>query len=313
MIIYGVRTSLSVAMVAMVNSTEETSLNATENFVACSNLLSNGVNERNLEFQGVKYDWDSTTQGLIFTSFNYGYLATLLLGGVLSEKFGTKWLFGISILMTSCLYLLIPIAASWGSAAFIAIRVLAGITEGVTLPTINLAMSNWSPTSERSRILSIINSGIPAAVVISMPLSGFLGFALCLIAVTQSGCRPELIIGFLCLAMFLSGLVYPGYKVAHIDMSPNHSGVLCGISTTVALLGGSFSPTIAGWLTESGDTLENWNKIFYITCAIYIASGVFFVIFGSAELQSWDAGKTDIVTDSKIENNPSSEEFQERQ
>ncbi|CAL1268935.1 unnamed protein product, partial [Larinioides sclopetarius] len=443
MILYSMRASLSVAMVALVNSPEKTSLNATEKFVTCSNLLNYEVNERNFDFQGVKYDWDSTTQGLIFTSFNYGYVPTLLLGGVLSEKFGTKWLLGTSVLMSSFLYLLIPVAASWGSNAFITIRVIAGLTEGVSAPLLTLALSNWSPTSERSRIVSIIFAGVPVGMVIGAPLSGFLcsidflggwpsvfylfgiigfvwflfwiilmsekpeghpsiseeellhiqrgkcdkpqtnhevpwkdiflslpmwatciamtgnifgfiflstdlpkyykailhvnirkggfisalpyvveffslilcayiadklrewnkmsittirkifnsvglfGFALCLIAITQSGCRPELIIGFLCLAMFSNGFLYSGHRAAIIDINPKHSGVVCSIANAFSLISGSFSPTIAGLLTESGDTLENWNKIFYITSAVSIGCGIFFVIFGSAELQSF--------------------------
>ncbi|CAL1268938.1 unnamed protein product [Larinioides sclopetarius] len=142
---------------------------------------------------------------------------------------------------------------------------------------------------------------------------GLFGFALCLIAITQSGCRPDLIIGFFCLAMFSNGFLYPGYRTAAIDINPKHSGVVSSIVNAFSLICGSYSPTIAGLLTESGDTLENWNKMFYLTSAVSILCGIFFVIFGSAELQAWGTEKTDIIVDCEIENNPFSEERQERQ
>lgn len=55
------------------------------------------------------YDWDETTQGLILSSFYYGYVLTHIPGGVLAEKFGGKYTLSLGILSTSIFTLLIPV------------------------------------------------------------------------------------------------------------------------------------------------------------------------------------------------------------
>ncbi|CAL1268941.1 unnamed protein product, partial [Larinioides sclopetarius] len=123
---------------------------------------------------GVKYNWDSKTQGIILSSFYYGYVATQLPGGIFCDKFGATRLFGGGILVTSVLYLLIPLAATWGVLAITVIRILEGLGEGVTFPAITQLISNWSPRLERSRISSFINCGIPIGNIIGSTISGFL-------------------------------------------------------------------------------------------------------------------------------------------
>lgn len=47
--------------------------------------------------------------------------------------------------------------------------------------------------------------------------------------VTLSGCRPQLIIALVCLAMALHGFAFSGFHVTHIDMSPDFAGSDAGI------------------------------------------------------------------------------------
>ncbi|GFT76810.1 hypothetical protein TNCV_1419401 [Trichonephila clavipes] len=77
-------------------------------------------------FYGEQYNWDSKVQGLILGSFFYGYIATQLPGGILAERIGAKWLYGGGTLVTAVFSLLTPLAASWGTATFITVRVLEG-------------------------------------------------------------------------------------------------------------------------------------------------------------------------------------------
>jgi len=62
----------------------------------------------------------------------------------------------------------------------IALRVLEGIGEGVTFPSMHALLSCWIPPLERSRAVTFIYSGAQLGTVIAMPLSGYLcdhGFA----------------------------------------------------------------------------------------------------------------------------------------
>ena len=80
-------------------------------------------------FEGEKFDWDAQTQGNILGAFFYGYVITQIPGGLIAEKYGGKWLFGIGTLITSVLTLLTPLAAEAGTVVFIIVRILEGLGE----------------------------------------------------------------------------------------------------------------------------------------------------------------------------------------
>ncbi|GFT73534.1 hypothetical protein NPIL_298461, partial [Nephila pilipes] len=121
---------------------------------------------------------------------------------------------------------------------------------------------------------------------------GLIGPGLCCLGITASGCHPTNIVILLCVAMFLNGFVYSGFNVTHVDMSPDFAGVLFGITNTIANTSGILSPMIVGLLIADGATLENWNKAFYITTAVYFSTAIFYAIFASAVLQPWGDART---------------------
>lgn len=67
--VYALRVNLSVAIVAMTQKTNVT--------------LENGT-----VVQEQLFDWDTTQQGLVLSSFFYGYIWTQFIGGVLASKIG---------------------------------------------------------------------------------------------------------------------------------------------------------------------------------------------------------------------------------
>jgi MFS family permease len=76
------------------------------------------------------FDWDEQTQGLILSSFFWGYVITHLPGGMLAEKFGGKYALGLGILSTAIFTLLTPLAANYGGASWlIAVRFFEGLGE----------------------------------------------------------------------------------------------------------------------------------------------------------------------------------------
>ncbi|CAL1268948.1 unnamed protein product [Larinioides sclopetarius] len=174
---YVTRVNLSVAMVAMVNVTEQFTRNVSHvSSDECpnSNHWKNVTETEDKEYLGEKYNWDPKVQGFILSSFYYGYVVTQIPGGILCDKLGAKVLFGGGICTTCILYLFIPLVASWGARYVIAIRVLQGLAEGLTFPAITFAISNWAPKAERTRISSFIGMGIPLGNLFAMPLSGVL-------------------------------------------------------------------------------------------------------------------------------------------
>lgn len=78
------------------------------------------------------YDWDETTQGLILSSFYWGYVVTHLPGGVLAEKFGGKYTLGMGILSTALFTLATPtvILVTKGDWRWlVGLRVIEGLGE----------------------------------------------------------------------------------------------------------------------------------------------------------------------------------------
>lgn len=131
------------------------------------------LNQTNI--QSGTYAWDESTQGLILSSFYWGYVITHLPGGLLSEKFGGKWSLGLGILSTAIFTLLTPIAVdAGGSTALIILRILMGLGEGFTFPALNTMLSQWTPPEERSKIGSMVFAGAQLGTVFTSTISGLI-------------------------------------------------------------------------------------------------------------------------------------------
>ncbi|XP_047130506.1 vesicular glutamate transporter 3 isoform X1 [Hydra vulgaris] len=154
--VYTLRVNLSVAMVAMVSSLEKQFPNGTHYTVPA------------------EFDWDSGLQGIILSSFFYGYIFTQIPGGWLAAKYGGKNLFGGGILMTALFTLVTPLAARLHPSVLILVRILEGLFEGFTFPCVHALWSKWAPPLERSKLATISFSGPFAGTVLGMPLSGLI-------------------------------------------------------------------------------------------------------------------------------------------
>ncbi|XP_065583543.1 sialin-like [Artemia franciscana] len=153
--VYALRVNLSIAVVKM-----------TEEIEAEDTHLNN--------YTYREFDWDSKQQGLLLSSFFYGYIVTQIPGGWLAPYVGAAKLFGFGILATALATLFTPVIARAGLEALIAVRILEGLFEGVTFPAMHALWSNWAPPMERSRLATIGYSGNYVGTVVAMITCGFL-------------------------------------------------------------------------------------------------------------------------------------------
>ena len=65
----------------------------------------------------------------MLAAFFYGYLITQIPGGVLAQRVGGKWVFGVGVLMTAILTLFTTVAAEKSIWLLVALRVLEGFFE----------------------------------------------------------------------------------------------------------------------------------------------------------------------------------------
>lgn len=64
-----------------------------------------------------------------------------------------------------------------------------------------------------------------------------------------AGCNVDIAVILVIISITLSGAITAGPLASIIDMSPNFSGVICGIIGTISILPGFLSPFIVGVLT----------------------------------------------------------------
>ncbi|CAH0564068.1 unnamed protein product [Brassicogethes aeneus] len=168
--VYAMRVNLSVAIVAMVNSSM-TPPPSNNSFETCTvpNVTNGTIPASTGEF-----NWDEQTQGIVLGSFFYGYVLTQVPGGRLAELFGGKRVYGVGVLITAIFTFLSPIAARINFPLFILVRVLEGMGEGVTFPSMHAMLARWIPPLERSKFAAYVYAGANFGTIISLPLSGWL-------------------------------------------------------------------------------------------------------------------------------------------
>lgn len=107
------------------------------------------------------YEWNETIQGVILSSFYWGYIVTHIPGGILVERFGGKVLLLSGIVATSVLTCLTPVSITAGGAyLLIANRVVMGLCQGFIYAAVFGLLSTWIPLRERTTLGVFVLSGI---------------------------------------------------------------------------------------------------------------------------------------------------------
>lgn len=151
------RNDINIAMVAMVkppSMTSDTNVTVTSQhcYVTPPTIINNSAPIK-LEDQG-EFDWSPTIQSAISGSFYWCYILSQVVGGVLTQYFGTKAIFGGSQLITAICSLLMPSAAGIHYGFMIALRSIQGVASGLTWPAMYAIVGHWIPPVERSRFMS---------------------------------------------------------------------------------------------------------------------------------------------------------------
>ncbi|XP_026465029.1 uncharacterized transporter slc-17.2-like [Ctenocephalides felis] len=108
---------------------------------------------------------------------------------------------------------------------------------------------------------------------------------LCLGLITREDKFWAILLISLCTTFTDVGLT-GSYLMSYLELAPPFASFLTGFSNTVGSLPGCVSNTLTGYLTTNG-TREEWMVVIYIMAAMYLVGGIFYVIFGTSELQEW--------------------------
>ncbi|KRT78184.1 membrane transporter [Oryctes borbonicus] len=162
---YTMRTALSVAITEMVLPT---SSEASEDVCFVNDTAEDSSSSTNNNL----YDWDETTQGLILSSFYWGYVLTHIPGGIMAERYGGKYSLGLGILSTAIFTLITPLFVDYGYGWLVVLRVCVGFGEGTTFPAINALLGKWVPHHERGKIGTLAFAGSQVGTILANAVSG---------------------------------------------------------------------------------------------------------------------------------------------
>src|SRR5450631_3464271 len=112
--------------------------------------------------------------GYLFSGFSWAYVLGQLPSGGLLDRFGSKKVYGISIIAWSMCAFLVGFAGYLtASAAFTAIfvlRLVSGFAQAPVFPGNGRVVASWFPTRERGRASAIFNSSQYFTLLIFAPV-----------------------------------------------------------------------------------------------------------------------------------------------
>jgi MFS family permease len=114
-----------------------------------------------------KYGWTKSFEGICFGVFFLGLMASHLIGGYLSDRWGAKNVLIFGVIWWSLFTILTPPSAvhPW---LIVLVRFLMGTGEGVNFPAVYSLFSEWFPRDEEDILVTITENGVYAGIVIAM-------------------------------------------------------------------------------------------------------------------------------------------------
>jgi len=163
-----------------------------------------------------------------------------------------------------------------------------------------LTMTLCPMIADKLRMTGILSTVVTRKVFTSI---GLLGAGAFLIGLSFLDCtQTSLAVCILTLAVTISGFVYSGYFVNHMDIAPQYAGTLMGISNGISACAGFIAPAVAATLTAD-KTRESWQIVFFIATGVYAAGAILYCILASGEVQPWaknQSAKSEEMNDMKI-------------
>ncbi|KAK9720157.1 Major Facilitator Superfamily [Popillia japonica] len=171
---FALKTNLAMAMVSMVNHTairleqdREHNLNTSKRHVHLDTVPEDELPVEHKEKDGT-FMWSLSLQGIIVSSYFWGYLFGQIPGARIAEDVSGAWAFFAGVSAHILGTLLIPVAATVHYGLIICIRVVQGFLGGFTFPATHFLLTRWAPPNERSLIGSFVYSGAPMGNVLSL-------------------------------------------------------------------------------------------------------------------------------------------------
>jgi MFS transporter, ACS family, glucarate transporter len=121
---------------------------------------------------------DPIAMGYVFSAFGWSYVIAQVPGGWLLDRYGSRWVYALSILAWSIVTMLQGSVGffSAGTAVVVlfGLRFLVGFAEAPSFPANARIVAAWFPGNERGTASAFFNSGQYFATVLFAPLMGWI-------------------------------------------------------------------------------------------------------------------------------------------
>ncbi|KAI5639137.1 major facilitator superfamily domain-containing protein [Phthorimaea operculella] len=126
-----------------------------------------------------KFNWSHNIQGVVMSSFFWGYMLLQIPAGQLVHKFGAKYLLVGALAINCVVSFCFPWAAHYGGwIAAVACRMAQGLSQAFIFPGVYAFFGQWSPLEERSRLVGFAQGGQAVGTVLGLPITGFIAASL---------------------------------------------------------------------------------------------------------------------------------------
>jgi ACS family glucarate transporter-like MFS transporter len=121
---------------------------------------------------------DPFKMGWLLSGFGWAYVAGQLPSGGLLDRYGSKRVYGVSIVAWSICAFLIGLAgyapAAWAFSIIFGLRLVSGLVQSPVFPGNGRIVAAWFPTAERGRASAVFNASQYFSLVAFGPLFGWL-------------------------------------------------------------------------------------------------------------------------------------------
>ncbi|ESP00182.1 hypothetical protein LOTGIDRAFT_201052, partial [Lottia gigantea] len=121
-----------------------------------------------------EFSWSTEFEGTVLAAFNFGFIASPILGGYVAGYFGGKRVIGISLAVGAVATILTPISVRANRVLLVFMRVMTGLVMGAVDPSIQHLWSKWAPCYEKSQLTACSFSGLSIAGITTFLVSGYL-------------------------------------------------------------------------------------------------------------------------------------------
>ena len=186
---------------------------------------------------------DALRMGYLFSGFSWAYVVAQLPAGGLLDRFGSKHVYGVSIVCWSICALLAGFTGYLPAVAVLytlfALRLLSGLAQAPVFPGNGRIVAAWFPAAERGRASAVFNSSQYFAIACNYV------------------CTQTAVMLFMSLAFFGKG--FGAYQLTVIsDTSPKGLiGLNGGLFNLIGNMAGVTTPIIIGYIVKRTGSFQD--------------------------------------------------------